>query len=131
MCAELATLESLPPEIQTGLCIKDLRRIDRLYVTSLSTKRAKKDSKKVEKMASDVIAMKNEFGLPNVEDLQGLKKKIIVAIRYGIFAKQLFIDNLRENAKKVSGRLQSIYFSFVTVILSKPGYRLEPSHLAM
>ena len=54
-------------------------------------------------MVGDVVKMRDEFGLPNAELVNGVKGKTSIALRYDIYAKQLSIENLKENSKKVSG----------------------------
>ena len=103
MCAELATLDSLPFTTNNEFDTRDLKKLDNFYVASMSTKRAKRDNNKIEKMVGDVVKMRDEFGLPNAELVNGVKGKTSIALRYDIYAKQLSIENLKENSKKVSG----------------------------
>eukprot|EP00112_Aurelia_sp_Birch-Aquarium-sp1_P013355 Seg2831.2 transcript_id=Seg2831.2/GoldUCD/mRNA.D3Y31 product="hypothetical protein" protein_id=Seg2831.2/GoldUCD/D3Y31 len=101
ICAELVAIDSLPTSIDVENK-SELKNLDRYYIATLLAKRPKRSASKVDGLKQKAMDMHNEFGLPDQTTINDLKSKISSSIRYQVFSKQLSLENLTANAKKIS-----------------------------
>ena len=102
--AELVCLDAFPTEIVIEQDA-ELRKIDKFYAVSLSTKRKHRTLLQIECKKKELIEMFPEFGPPDKlhETFEELRKKLLSALRHRLHSKALTIESLTYNARKLSG----------------------------
>ncbi len=83
----------------------ELRKIDKFYAASLSTKRKHKTLLQIESKKKDLVEMFPDFGPPDklLATFEDLRKKMLSALRHRLHSKALTIESLMYNARKLSG----------------------------
>ena len=100
--AELSALDCLPPSVNVPN-ERELRKLDGYYLATLTTKRKRADAKRNDKMQEKVLEMHKEFGLPDQSTMDSLKERLMASIWHQLNSKQLVLENLNANARKISG----------------------------